>query len=159
MIYHIIWTTYGTWLHGDERGSLKKGIPIIQPPDPSVVEAMRTKMTAEKVLLSKSQQLIVTDTIVEVCKWKQWQLFALAVVVNHVHIVLASDKEGKQTHNQLKAWCSRRLTETLTEHNIKQGFEQPKKWFTERGYIRIIENETYLEEAVKYVEAQKMPEV
>ena len=31
--YHIIWTTYGTWLPGDARGWVKKNTLGIQEPD------------------------------------------------------------------------------------------------------------------------------
>src|SRR2546430_11024925 len=34
LAYHITWTTYGTWLPGDDRGWVKKGSSAVQPPDP-----------------------------------------------------------------------------------------------------------------------------
>jgi hypothetical protein len=47
---HWIATTFGTWLHGDPRGSWRNGELI--GPDPFCEEAVRRRMTAEAVTLS-----------------------------------------------------------------------------------------------------------
>jgi hypothetical protein len=43
--YHILWTTYGTWLPGDARGWIKKGDPYTQDPDPVLEQSARERMT------------------------------------------------------------------------------------------------------------------
>jgi len=131
MHFHIIWTTYGTWLPGDDRGWMRKGDPAVQPPDPELLRASRDKMREEVVLLDGEQQRVVGDTIADHCRHRGWKLLALAVKGNHVHVVVEADQSGEDVRNQLKAWCSRRLSDRagLTDPQTKTGGR--RRWFTE----------------------------
>jgi REP element-mobilizing transposase RayT len=155
MIYHIIWTTYGTWLPGDERGWMRKGIPAVLPPDPELERACREAMREDMVLLDDEQRQIVAKTIADHCRIRGWVLLALASKTNHVHVVVEADRDGEVVRDQLKAWCSRRLSDHagLTEVQTKTGGR--RRWFTERGYIRRIEDDDYLREVIAYVESQQ----
>ena len=53
---HWIATTFGTWLHGDPRGSWKTGKLI--GPDPFLEESIRERLTTDSVVLSPELQLI-----------------------------------------------------------------------------------------------------
>jgi REP element-mobilizing transposase RayT len=155
MHYHIIWTTYGTWLPGDERGWVRKGEPAVQPPDPELERACRAAMREDMVLLDPAQQQVVADTIADHCRHRGWVLLACASKANHTHVVVEADREGEDVRDQFKAWCSRRLSDRagLTKVLTKTGGR--RRWFTEGGYIRRIEDDDYLREAIAYVEAQK----
>ncbi len=155
MYYHIIWTAYGTWLPGDERGWMRKGEPAIQGPNPELERACRDGMSEEMVLLDEAQQQIVATTIPDHCRHRGWVLLALAVKQNHVHVVVEADRAGEDVRDQFKAWCSRRLSDAagLTQTKTKTGGR--RRWFTEGAYIRRIESEEYLQEAIAYVEKQK----
>jgi hypothetical protein len=48
LAYHLIWTTYGTWLPGDARGWIKCGVRGIQPPDPALEQQARDMMVGKK---------------------------------------------------------------------------------------------------------------
>jgi len=83
--YMITWTTYGTWLQGDKRGFVKKG--IIHPANQSLANSNRQNLTKEPVQLSKAQQEIVAKAIYEKANQLNQRIHALAVCSKHVHIV------------------------------------------------------------------------
>ena len=154
MHYHIIWTTYGTWLPGDDRGWMLKGDPAVQPPDPERMAEAHIAMMERFVILDKLQQEIAGDTIVAHCCIRKWTLLASVVKTNHVHVVVDADRDGDEVRDQLKAWCSRRLSDHagVTTPQTKTGGR--KRWFTEGAYVRRIETDEYLQEAIRYVHDQ-----
>jgi hypothetical protein len=44
LAYFLIWTTYGTWLPGDERGWNRKGEREILPPNALFVEMAQSQL-------------------------------------------------------------------------------------------------------------------
>jgi hypothetical protein len=59
-----------------------------------------------------------------------------------VHLVAAADVRPEVVMEQLKAWCSRRLNE---------GGGRRRKWWTEHGSTKWINDEAYHRNAVRYV--------
>ena len=57
--YMLTWTTFGTWLQGDERGYVKKG--KILGENPKLKKANVESMLRNEVRLNKKQQEIVKD--------------------------------------------------------------------------------------------------
>ena len=154
MFYHIIWTTYGTWLPGDDRGWMRHGIPAVQPPDPKLQLVCRARMKEEIVLLNDAQIEVVAKTISDHCLKRRWTIFAIAVKTNHVHVLVEADRKGQIVRDQLKAWCSRRLSDQAGLKTIQTKTGGRRRWFTERGYVSQIEDEEYFQEAIAYVENQ-----
>ena len=97
-----------------------------------------------------SQRDIVEATIRKHCEVRGWLIHALNVRSNHIHLVVTADREGEDVRDQLKAWCSRKLSDAagLTTKVAKKAGR--KHWFTEGGDCRDIEDETYLENAIRY---------
>src|SRR5205823_3549622 len=125
LAYHITWTTYGTWLPGDARGWVKDGEPpALCEGDPGLEAGMRARMTDDAVVLSDAQRELVEATIRGVVEYRKWGLHALNVRTNHVHLVVTADVHPDTVMEQLKAWCSRRLSEQLG---------RKRKWWTEHG--------------------------
>jgi hypothetical protein len=91
LAWYLTWTTYGTWLHGDARGSNING--QVLPPDPSLEASMRAQMTEDPVYLSDAQRVIVDNLLVAECRAQGWLLHARNVRTNHVHIVLSALRE------------------------------------------------------------------
>ena len=115
--YLITFRTYGTWLHGDPRGSVHRractyGTPLY-PPMPGLVGAERAELKHAPIRLNAIQRGIVARTVGEVCSHRAWTLYALAVRVEHVHVVLSLglDIRPEEAMTSLKAWASRRMIE------------------------------------------------
>src|SRR5262249_22110119 len=106
--------TYGTWLHGDDAGSVdanhnRFGMPRIQP-DESRFNQARRAMTEPPMLLSPITRILVDAVMREHCRLREWDLRALAVRSNHVHAVIASPTIAPEPIvKQLKEWATRNL--------------------------------------------------
>jgi REP element-mobilizing transposase RayT len=151
LAYHITWTTYGTWLPGDDRGWIKTKRFGVQEPNAALERESRKKMAQQTVQLTLSQRTLVDETIRKHREIHGWLLHAVNVRSNHLHAVLTANCTGKEAMNQLKAWCSRKLSDAA-------GLDAPlgpktgrRRWFTEGGDPNAIEDEKYLENAIRYV--------
>ncbi len=149
LAYFITWTTYGTWLPGDERGWAKKKVWGVQSPDAQREEVASQLMTEERVILSTAQRAVVDRVILDHCQLRGWALHARNIRTNHVHVVVTAAVEPKTIREQLKAWGSRRLSEaTGLKGTGKHG---KRRWWTEGGNIEFIWDEEHLEMATRYV--------
>jgi hypothetical protein len=149
LAYFITWTTYGTWLPGDERGWRKHGSYVVDAPDPELRGTARRAMTGEPVVLTDAQRDAVDAVIVRHCKIRGWVLHARNVRSNHVHVVVSAEIAGDEARSQLKAWCSRRLSERAGM--IGAGKNGPARWFSERGDVAYIDDDDQLHDAITYV--------
>jgi REP element-mobilizing transposase RayT len=137
----ITWTTYGTWLPGDERGWVNLREVQVQKGNPALKLANQKLMNEPAVRLSLSQRELVDKTIREHAKLKHWCLLACNVRTNHVHLVIEASLSGWEVMKQFKSWANRRLRETEPERN---------RWWTGRGYVRYLEDDDAIEKAVGY---------
>ena len=151
LAYHLIWTTYGTWLPGDARGWIQSGTWSVQPPDPEREQATRERMTETAVLLNPEQREAVTQMIGDHCRIRAWLLHAVNVRSNHVHVVLTCDCAGEKARDQLKLWTSRRLSDLAGLTAPVAHKAGRRHWWTEGGDPRPIWDERYLANAVEYV--------
>jgi len=148
LAYFITWTTYGARLPGDDEGWCKRGSRFAEPPDPILYEAASRAMTEEPVVLTEAQRDLVDSVIVKHCQIRKWVLHARNVRTNHIHLVVSAALVGTEVRAQLKAWCSRRLSERA---GLKgQGDNGQRRWFTERGDITWIDDQEHLENAIRY---------
>jgi REP element-mobilizing transposase RayT len=83
--YMLTWTTYGSWLQGDERGWVKNG-KVLQP-DSRLYLTNKQKLKSTPVKLNESQRRLVKEAIFAESKKINHRIYALAVCSNHVHIV------------------------------------------------------------------------
>jgi REP element-mobilizing transposase RayT len=97
----LTFRTYGTWLHGDERGSVDthKGKNIYGTPD----------MKNLSVLLDLSQRRAVEEAIREFCLNKSYHLHAINVRTNHVHAVVSAQTKPEPIINFIKSYSTRKL--------------------------------------------------
>lgn len=117
LAYFITFRTYGTWLHGDPRGSVHRrrcgyGMPLY-PPMPGLMRAEERLLAHEPVRLDAIRRGLVAEAVRGVCRHRAWVLHALAVRVEHVHIVLttAPDVSPEVAMTSFKAWATRRMVE------------------------------------------------
>ena len=111
LAFFLTWTTYGSWLPGDERGWVDKPGQF-RAPDPRQESAALLRMTDGELTLDSQQRTVVEATVAEHCRIRGWQLHIAACRRQHVHVVLtAVDCDPDDVLDQLKAWCTRRLKE------------------------------------------------
>jgi REP element-mobilizing transposase RayT len=151
LAYFITWTSYGTWLPGDDRGWIKKNFNGVQTPNAKLEQEMRGKMAEDAVQLSDSQRTIIDKTVRDHCAIRDWHLHAVNARTNHVHVVVTADRDPDEVMNQLKAWCSRKLSDAsgLTTRVAKKAGR--RHWFTEDGDKQLIDDQEFLRNAIKYV--------
>ena len=141
------WTTYGTWLPGDERGWVEYNVGW-KLPSPSLELECQSRMTEDAVTLTRDQRELCARQVAETCSYRAWVLQAVSTRTNHMHIVVgAADTNPKKIRKDIKAWCTRRL---------RDHFDSAREnWWAERGSIRYVWNEPSLATVVAYVnEAQ-----
>ncbi|WP_236254349.1 transposase [Mucisphaera calidilacus] len=145
--YFLTWTTYGTRLHGDHRGSVDKrhhtpGTPLI-PTNVHFSRLDRSRLKNPPIILNPRQRQIVDQTIRDHCRHRSWTLHAINVRTNHVHTILSADVRPEVALGQLKAWSSRRLR----QHHLAQ-----ERIWTTHGSTRWINTSEAFSHAVHYVQ-------
>jgi REP element-mobilizing transposase RayT len=150
LAYFLTWSCYGTWLHGDARGSVDADhnecfTPTIDP-DPFLKHRVRSLMTDEPFTLAPDARAVVDRTIRRHCEIRKWRILAVNARSTHVHVVVdcCESIAPEPAMEQFKAWCTRKLREA--------GFARPdQKVWTEHGSTRWIDTERSLAEAIDYV--------
>ena len=90
--YMVTWTTYGSWLQGDQRGYVKHG--KIMPGNQQILLSNRRLQRAKTVKLSPAQRAIVHQTILDEAERIGQTIEAIAVCEHHVHIVARPCRES-----------------------------------------------------------------
>ena len=113
--YLITFRCYGTWLHGDKRGSVDRhhrayGTPGLQP------SATRRKHDRELLKQppakpNSRQREVVKDAICETCTMRHWELWSVNARTNHVHAVVSANKKPDLVLSALKANATRAMRE------------------------------------------------
>lgn len=145
--YFITWTTYGTWLPGDERGWQRRGEGGIKPPNELFAKMAEADMKETAFTLSLDDREIVEKTVARHCEIRGWKLHKVNARSNHVHVVVTAPGYKPETvRDQFKAWCTRKL---------KPNHPGRERFWTEGASCRWINHEDDLEAAIMYVaEAQ-----
>src|SRR5262249_42630637 len=150
LAYFLTWSTYGTWLPGDERGWVKKGEWGLQTPDPQRKVIAARAILEKPVILTPEQRVLVDAVLVAHCQIRGWELHARNVRTNHVHAVVTAAVDGEIVREQLKAWTSRRLSDHAGFHRAAKNGR--RRWWSEGGDIEWILKEDHFHAAVRYVD-------
>ncbi len=125
LAYLITFRCYGTWLHGDERGSIDRrnynryGTPDM-PANPKVLNDENAELKHRALLLSNAQRQVVELAIREVCDYRDYVLHAVNVRTNHVHSVVSAPCNPEHVMDSFKSYATRKLREAgLLDRNIK----------------------------------------
>ena len=148
LAYLITFRSYGTWLHGDERGSVDRHRNRYESPRIAKTgpwfRANAQTLKHPPVTLDAARRRAVKAAIHETCAVRGWQLHALNVRTNHVHIVVSAACEPERVLTALKAYATRQMRETgcwPREHS---------PW-AEGGSRRYLWSESSVQSAVVYV--------
>ncbi len=140
--YMLTWTTYGTWLQGDDRGFVRDG--KIRRGNKGLMQANKLSQVQVSVKLSKKQRQLVREAIVEEATLRGQRVYALSVKATHIHIIVQNTGEpiGNMVAYYKKAG---RLAIKATGHT-------GKLWT--RGYDkRYCFDEVSLEQKIGYVKS------
>ena len=114
LAYLLTFRTYGTWHHGDTRGSVDRRsfnqyrTPMI-PPSVALASDERSLQKHESFLLNEEQRANVESTIKEVCKYRAYDLYAANVRTNHVHSVVHALRPPEKIVEAFKSYSTRNL--------------------------------------------------
>ena len=151
LAYFLTWTTYGTWVHGDERWSVDRlhNAPGTDPlpPDMARQTANQSRMKEDPSFLDPRQREIVEQGIREHCNFKQWTLVEINCRSNHVHVIVkAWEISPERVMDSMKAYATRALRRA-------NAIGQRNTW-TRHGSTRYIKTEDSLAAAIRYVREQ-----
>ncbi|MCC6330019.1 MAG: transposase [Acidobacteria bacterium] len=149
LAYLITFRTYGTWLHGDPRGSVNRfrnqyGSSRL-PEEQRWLEINSARLKNSPVNLNALQRSCVNEAIRETCDKRNWALHAINVRTNHSHSVAAiGNKSPAIALNAFKA----NSTRLMRERGCWQSERSP---WVDKGSTRYLWNEQSLLLAVDYV--------
>jgi REP element-mobilizing transposase RayT len=148
LAYFITFTCYGTWLHGDERGSVDDkhnapGTPVL-PADPQRSARERDDLAESPYHLEMPRRQVTLDALCEIARRKGWTLHAAHVRSTHVHIVVTATGAPERVMNDIKTAASRRLNKVFPA-------ERNRTRWTRHGSTRYLWTEEAIAEKVHYV--------
>ena len=127
----LTWTTYGTWLPGDERGfvgAVRQNSDGTQATHnqpgteydrerPHLEGFAKATQKLPTSRLTREQAAAVCKQIQATAAIRQWKLFAIAVMANHVHLVVGGpgDPEPNTLLRDFKSYCRPR-----TQQNVRR---------------------------------------
>jgi REP element-mobilizing transposase RayT len=161
----LTWSTYGTWLPGDERGfvgqvkredSLRKRR---NRPGEEFDHSLRALQQASEALLkgppiwfSRLHAETVLNQLLTTAAHRHWIALAIAVMSGHVHVVVQvpGDPDPDDLLRDFKSYASRALN---------KSFERPasETWWTESGSRRKLATPSDVVAGVRYVQNQEKP--
>ena len=148
LAYLISFRSYGTWLHGDDRGSIDRfhnryGDPYLVQSEPWE-RHNRKKRKADPCILGAKERQSVLKAIRETCSIRKWNLRALNVRTNHVHTVVTANRKPELVLNAFKANATRQLRQD-------QLWRHPFSPWAHKGSKRLLWNERSVANAIDYV--------
>jgi REP element-mobilizing transposase RayT len=149
LAYLITFRCHGTWVHGDERGSVDRfhnryKSPYIEP-NRNWQRHNRKILKIEPVTLDGPQRQSVRFAIEETCATRKWYLHASNVRTNHAHTVVSIGKiKPELALNAFKANATRQMRQDGCWH------ENRSPW-VEKGSKRYLWNERSVARAIDYV--------
>ena len=146
--YLITFRCYGTWLHGDERGSYRRDSHAIRgvtrvPPQPGLNQAETDRLKHPPVRLNNPQRMIVEDAIRVVCLHRKYTLYAVNARTNHVHSVVAALSAPESLLAALKSYSTRALR--------RAGLDQRIQPWSRHGSTVYLWKERHVDKAIEYV--------
>lgn len=157
----ITWTTFGTWLPGDQRGYVSNTRRAGRPWEPKqnmpgtpytrddclTRETARVMLKQRPVWLTQPQALVAAEALVEAARKRSWRIMRAALMANHVHVVICDcPNNGPSVRRILKGTSQAKLSESAG---------QSRRWWTDRGSDRYLNFDAAILGAIRYVAEQE----
>lgn len=162
----LTWTTYGTWLPGDDKGFVspvrnpfsqkweRQNTPgtICTSSIPGLRQASYSRLKCPAISLSSSQAEVLWQQFQETANIRNWQILSVAIMRTHVHLLVyvENDPAPENVLRDFKAYGSRSL-------NSKWQKPASGTWWTESGSKRKKATQRAVVAAVRYVANQANP--
>ena len=163
--WFLTWTTYGSWLPGDQRGFVsdvkvddgavvRHNIPRTEfdADMPALQSHAQSQLKAAPVRLSKGQAELLLDQFLETADVRKWTLLAVAIMANHCHLVVGvpGDPDPENLLRDFKSYGSRKLNGS--GHKVSHD----KRW-TKSGSKRKLPDDEAVLNAICYTRDQTFP--
>jgi len=161
----LTWTTYGTWLPGDQRGFVGDtrdeagakqlhnvpGTPV-DSNMPLLKAHARRIMRGPPIYLARDPAQALLDQFGETARYRGWLLLAVGIMANHIHLVVGvpGDPDPSDLLGDFKSYGSRALSR-------RWGKPISNTWWTESGSKRKLRDEQAVRSAIQYVRHQEYP--
>lgn len=157
----ITWTTYGTWLPGDERGYvsntlLPEGGVVVKENRTGVVPQRDDEYTREhakalqnwdSVWLSRDEAFTAARSLASASAKRKWHVRRAAIMSNHIHVVVTDcPDDGPGVRRILKG-------NAVADLSRVRG--KPLRWWTTGGSDRYLHDDASIEAAIRYVANQQ----
>ncbi len=106
-ITFVTTTSFGTWLPGDLRGYVRKG--VILPGDPKLLELSRQLMKGTPVYFSIDEREQLFDALVAACAEFRYRLSDVTVESWHLHWIVWHEDAIETVMGRLKTRMRQRL--------------------------------------------------
>jgi REP element-mobilizing transposase RayT len=158
-------TTYGTWLPGDERGSVttvrdgpgprkRHNVPGTPCDDemPGLQASAKAALQGQPIYLTCEQAEALLAQFQETAEYRAWLLLAVAIMANHFHILVGvrGDPDPEVLLGNFKSYGSRAL-------NRRWGKPPNGTWWTEGGSKRKKVGACAVGDAIQYTREQDHP--
>lgn len=161
-IWFLTWTTYGTWLPGDERGFVsnkfegavtenRNNAPGTQYDlgRPVLKWLSKRNQHGASIWLKTVHAEGLQTQFEETAGFRGWTILAGAVMPNHVHLVVgvSGDPHPGVLLRDFKSYGRRVLN---------RKFERPENgsWWSEHGSKRKVKDQHHLDNVIQYVQDQ-----
>ena len=149
LAYFLTFTTYGSWLHGNERGSSdidnnRFGAPQLTGDEARERRAYENLKRPPYTLEDADRRRVVRDTIAGVCDHRGWHLRVVHVRTTHVHVVVSATEVPERVLTDFKTYATRQLrAEGLADADARV--------WTHHGSTLFLYNDDSVREASEYV--------
>ena len=148
LAYFISFRTYGTWLHGDKRGSIDRfhnryRSPCV-PQDDKWRAYNEQRLKTKPLILKGRHRRAIQAAIRETCDIRKWWLLAINIRTNHIHTVVSANRKAALVLNAFKANATRQLRQDGL-------WPEPFSPWADKGSKRNLWNEKSVARAIDYV--------
>lgn len=147
LAYLLTFSTYGTHLPGSEKGWVDgehcvPGSPL-QVSNATRETYWRSHLNEIPCILTARSRGMVLESMLSVCKYRQWIAHAIHVRSTHVHAVVAGEAKPERMLSDFKAYATRTLRSSAVAPR--------SRYWAHHGSTRYLWNESSLKAAIEYV--------
>jgi REP element-mobilizing transposase RayT len=150
LAYFISFRTYGTWLHGDKRGSIDRfhnqyRSPYV-PQNRRWHRYNKQQLKTTPLILGGRERKSIETAISQTCLIRKWILLAINIRTNHIHAVVTANCDPDFVLNAFKANATRELRKQhLWSHDFSPWVRKGSKrrLWNERSVARVIDYVLY----------------